>query len=76
MSAPPYDEKELSPGDAPIIDPELDIQPLGMSEDEYERAVKRLRWKVRCLVNAELTSDRLAHDASAVLPVDPELPGP
>lgn len=49
MSAPVYDEKPaLTPADAALDNDSLDIQPLGLAEEEYQHAVRKLRWKVSC----------------------------
>lgn len=51
MSAPVYDEKPaLAPADAALDHDTLDVQPLGLAEEEYQYAVRKLKWKVRSTV--------------------------
>lgn len=49
MSTPAYEEKpDLVPAEAAVAHDVMDLQPLGLAEEEYQHAVRRLRWKV-CL---------------------------
>lgn len=54
MSTNVYEEKPaLAPADAAYDKDVQDLQPLGLAEEEYEDAVRRLRWKVSLLVKSK-----------------------